>query len=315
MSTLITTRNYEDGEILMQAELDLPLNQIEALFNTTQLTDENFENNSIDGGAKLLNGTVTTALFDTSAVTSATIEAEAVTGAKLAPDVAGAGLTQDGDGNLNVAVDDATISIDFDVLNVPDDGVVTAKLGAGSVTRAKLTEPNIEYSQQGGIDWYSGAAVTNDEQLNVWYDATNTAHITNGSDSTSDVHFPVTIETSGRPVLITVNMLGPATSSPSPAVQRVTNLVAQGPQEQFNFNVHYRITRNGTSIGGIQQVYDHTENNIPGIAPAFPIMTFIDTPSAGIHTYNFQMKVSANSGISEQFIRLRNHMRLIAVEL
>lgn len=56
------------------------------------------------------------------------IKDDGVTGAKLAPAVAGSGLVQDGSGNLDVNVDNSTIEISTDTVQLKDDGVTGAKL-------------------------------------------------------------------------------------------------------------------------------------------------------------------------------------------
>ena len=67
------------------------------------------------------------------------VKDDGITGAKLAPAVAGAGLAQDGSGNLDVQVDDSTIEIATDTLQLKDDGVTGAKL-APAVAGSGLTQ-------------------------------------------------------------------------------------------------------------------------------------------------------------------------------
>lgn len=57
---------------------------------------------------------------------------DSVTAAKVNVDVAGDGLVQAVDGSLEVNVDDSTIEIDTDVVQVKDAGITTAKLANGN---------------------------------------------------------------------------------------------------------------------------------------------------------------------------------------
>lgn len=66
-----------------------------------------------------------------SCITTAAIADDAVTGDKIAAALVGDGLTQDGDGALQVNVDDSTIEIDTDTVQLKDDGITTAKLNSG----------------------------------------------------------------------------------------------------------------------------------------------------------------------------------------
>jgi hypothetical protein len=63
---------------------------------------------------------------------------DAVTAAKLNSDTAGLGITQGGGGALDVNVDDSTIEVSVDTVQVKDLGISTGKLAATSVTAAKL---------------------------------------------------------------------------------------------------------------------------------------------------------------------------------
>lgn len=97
MATLDVTRDYSDGEILTEADLDAFLDDLEAFINVTKLNDDNLQNNGITGSLKLLTASVTAAKLATDSVTTAKIENnaitttkilnEAVTAAKLAPGV------------------------------------------------------------------------------------------------------------------------------------------------------------------------------------------------------------------------------------
>lgn len=116
------------------------------------------------------------------AVTTSKLAAAAVTGLKIHDSVAGDGLAKDGSDNLEVSVDDSTIEITGDALQVKDSGVDTAKIaddaietvkiGDGEVTQAKLAQPqnvvcdvktDVQHIVTGGLDgWHtvSGLSVS-----------------------------------------------------------------------------------------------------------------------------------------------------------
>lgn len=71
--------------------------------------------------AKLQNGAVITGKIADNAITSSKINNDAVTGNKIAPNVAGAGLSQAGDGSLQVNVGSGLV-IDGDVIKVTNSG-------------------------------------------------------------------------------------------------------------------------------------------------------------------------------------------------
>jgi len=71
-------------------------------------------------------------------VSSAKLADDSVTAAKLNADTAGLGLTQAAGGELDVNVDDTTVEISTDTLQVKDAGISTAKLADDSVSAAKL---------------------------------------------------------------------------------------------------------------------------------------------------------------------------------
>jgi len=88
-------------------------------------------------------GVVTSKIADAN-VTEAKIADDAVTAAKIAADVAGDGLAQDVvDGSLDVNVDDSSLEIATDVVQVKDAGITEAKLAADSVTTAKILDANV----------------------------------------------------------------------------------------------------------------------------------------------------------------------------
>lgn len=81
---------------------------------------------------------IKTKFIENSAITTAKIANDAVDKDKIAANVAGSGLGQNGDGSLEVNVDNSTIEINTDAIRVKDAGITEAKLSA-SVAGAGLT--------------------------------------------------------------------------------------------------------------------------------------------------------------------------------
>jgi hypothetical protein len=86
------------------------------------------------------------------------VKADGITGAMLAPAVAGNGLVQDGSGNLDVNVDDATIEIDTDVVQVKEDGIDETHLDLGSgVDQIDASTFSIDTNLNGDTTYYGTA--------------------------------------------------------------------------------------------------------------------------------------------------------------
>jgi hypothetical protein len=86
---------------------------------------------------------VTGAMITDLTVDTADINDSAVTAAKIASAVAGAGLSGGAGTAFAVNVDDSTIEINTDTLRVKDSGIVAAKIADGAVTSAKILDGTI----------------------------------------------------------------------------------------------------------------------------------------------------------------------------
>lgn len=74
---------------------------------------------------------------------AALFAADVVDKAALAADVAGLGITQAAGGELDVNVDDSTLEVSVDVVQVKDAGIVAAKLATDSVETIKIKDLNV----------------------------------------------------------------------------------------------------------------------------------------------------------------------------
>lgn len=85
-----------------------------------------------------LAGSIVAADLASNSVETAKIADDAVTAAKIASDVAGIGLGQNVDGSLEINVDDVTVEVSTDTLQVKDSGISSAKIADDAVTAAKI---------------------------------------------------------------------------------------------------------------------------------------------------------------------------------
>jgi hypothetical protein len=135
VATLSTTRNYNDGEVLVEADLDAFLDDIETFLNTTKINDDNIQASGITGSTKLLNQSVTAAKLATDSVETAKIAASAVTTAKIADlNVTTGKLAADAVTSAKIADDqiDSEHYVDgsIDTAHIADDAVTADKLAA-----------------------------------------------------------------------------------------------------------------------------------------------------------------------------------------
>ena len=89
MATLNVRREYADGDILLESDLDAFLDDIETFLNVTKLDDDNLQDLGITGSTKLKNASVTNNKMASNSVDSTQIVDDSVLGTKLAPAVAG----------------------------------------------------------------------------------------------------------------------------------------------------------------------------------------------------------------------------------
>lgn len=84
MATLSITKQWANGEVLLEADLDYIKTDLETFLNTTKINDDNIQTGGITGSSKLVDLSVTAGKMATDSVTTAKIEALAVTNAKIA---------------------------------------------------------------------------------------------------------------------------------------------------------------------------------------------------------------------------------------
>lgn len=84
MATLSITKQWANGEVLLEADLDYIKSGIETFLNTTKINDDNIQAGGITGSTKLVDLSVTVGKLATDSVSTAKIIDENVTTAKIA---------------------------------------------------------------------------------------------------------------------------------------------------------------------------------------------------------------------------------------
>lgn len=83
MATLTITKQWANGAILLEADLDYIKSDVETFLNTTKINDDNIQNAGITASSKLIDASISAAKLATGAVTTAKILDDAVTTAKI----------------------------------------------------------------------------------------------------------------------------------------------------------------------------------------------------------------------------------------
>lgn len=271
MPTLSITKEYQDGDILLESDLDAIKTSLETWANTTKLDDDNIQNSGITASSKLVDGSVTASKLGTNAVTTAKLNASAVTTAKIAndavdkdkiaADVAGTGLGQNVDGSLEVNVDDSTIEVNADTLRVKDAGITLAKMAVNSIDSDQYVDGSIDTAH------YSDNSVTNAKTVPVSAVSSSSGTYTYGGATGSWVdvtNLSVSIASAGNPVYLICGFASDLTDVDK-------NIYTSGSS-----NNHYvSIRRDGTIVKQI------------GFSDTYPLAEFsaIDTGATGTHTY------------------------------
>jgi microcystin-dependent protein len=84
MATLSITKQWANGEVLLEADLDYIKSDIETFLNTTKINDDNIQAGGITGSTKLVDLSVTVGKLATDSVSTAKILDSNVTTAKIA---------------------------------------------------------------------------------------------------------------------------------------------------------------------------------------------------------------------------------------
>jgi hypothetical protein len=268
MATLSVTRSYADGEVLVRADLDAFLDDIETFVNVTRLNDDNIQNSGITASTKLIAGSITADKIQNGAVTTAKIADDAVTAAKINSNVAGDGLSQNISGALDVNVDGVSVAVVTDIVQLKDGGITTAKILNANVTKAKLEALGQQTSSSSG-------SYTN-------------------STGTETTVVSVNITTIGRPVMI---LLVSADTAATPTAGLAIT-TAGGGSERI---AYIKTFRDSTIIQGLL-FGGYTSSTVP-LHYSSPGILVIDQPAAG--TYTYALKGTGASGTTLNVTNLK----------
>lgn len=281
MPTLVLTKNYLDGTLLLADDFDVFLDELEALLNTDKLSGVNILDDGITGSSKILGNTTTTAKLQANSVTTAKLEDEAVDTAYI----------------NDLAVTTAKIL---------DSNVTTAKIASSAVTNAKLAAGSVTTPK------FSYSTVINSSQVadtsgTTFGFTTTSATIT---ASTEKVLGSSSITSVGRPIwiVLTAKQFDGSSSFTDVAIGSntgsVTTPTAAGVEGIGVNDV-------STSMGGVLTVYRNasaiysttfnTYCNLTGSSTNrsyFPMaLSFIDQPAAGTYTYTIGIEASSSCSL------------------
>lgn len=205
-------------------------------------------------------------------------------------------MTLDASGNMGApwAVDNSTLEISSNTVQVKDLGISQAKLANNSVGTAQLIDLNVTKAK---------LSASNNQ---------SSADAGSGTTSTSFVDVPgmsVTITTTGRPVLIFVS----GGSSGSPAYCGLSGTTSSSTQ--FNMTGMVSLVLDVSTGLGTWQFFlagFGNNGNTDGVR-SNPSILYVDTPSAGSHTYKLQYKVLSSSSLTSPQIEMFG--KLNAIEL
>lgn len=279
MATLTITRSYNDGEVLLEADLDDICNSVETFLNTTKISDDNIQNSGITASTKLIDGSISTAKIADLAISTAKIAADAITGAKIGDDVI------DSEHYVAGSIDaEHLASSSVETAKINDLAVTTGKINDSAVTAAKIATGVITQVKMGSLGQQVSASC---------------GTLTIAEQALTDVtNLSVSITTTGRPVF--VGLIGDTGASSE--VSANTTVLSGG--------CRISILR-GASVIANYPVYASLTDFLQ-IAPG--AYWTLDVVSAGTYTYKVQALVDDGTGNGVAQMRLFD-VKLVAFEL
>lgn len=277
MADLSTTRNYDDGQVLVRADLDAFLDDIETFVNVTKLNDDNIQNSGITGSTKLLNQSVTEPKIASAAISTLKLQDASVTTAKIV------------DANVTTA---KIASANITTALIADANVTTAKIASQAITTALLalnsvddtilsSDPSDDTKRAVGTDAIHDQAVTAAKIAAGSIDTSKLAtNFASGTFSGGSGSYSVgsTVTTSGRPVCAVIYS-GTVTASTSLALVRndgssdttIGNMFFTSDWQGLTYNFSFVFVENNPT---------DTNSRTSGAAA-----TIFDMPAAGTYTY------------------------------
>lgn len=166
MASLDITKNYSDGSVLLEADLDAIQSSLTTFFNTTKINDDNIQTGGITANTKLVATSVNAAKIVDETIVSAKIADSAVTTGKLAA---------------------STVS----TANLNDGAVTAGKIASTTIVSADFIDASITLAKRASL-----ATATGSETV--------FASIGTSVAETDVTGCTVTITTTGRPVMLSI---------------------------------------------------------------------------------------------------------------
>jgi len=268
MATLTISKNYADSTVLFESDLDDFKNDLETFFNTTKFNDDNLQDAGITASEKFANNSVTGDLFD-------------------------AGV-----------VDNVTVELVTNKLQLKDIGISTPKLIDGAVTGVKMNDDIVT------VDKIAATTVTRDKQeiRTVTINSSDpgaggiSKSASTGSATITSVLFvnvaSTVLTTTGRPVMIFLEPDG--TSFSAFGADTTTEITTWEVEIRRGSTTIWTTLFNADNVGAVVWDYRVSCANI----------FTTDTPSAGTHT--FQVRARRVTAVTTVFVQ---NLRIVALEI
>ena len=257
MATLTITKNWADASVLNEADLDKIKTDTETFVNTTKLNDDNFQTGGITASSK--------------------IAAQSITGVKLNADV----------------VDNSTVELASNVIQVKDLGITTAKIADSAVTTAKIADANITTAKIAD-NAISTASIADSTITKAKLSGSFKNTSLSSSSSTFATSSTTYVDVTNLSVSFTVTAGFVAVSivSDGSNVMNISSTTGDG------FRI--RILRDSTVIHELSSLSD------AALSPKAGGLTIIDSPGVGgPYTYKVQAKANPGETMSAQYAKLR----------
>ena len=278
MATLSIPKNYQDGTVLFESDLDDIKDSTETFVNITKLNDDNIQDQGINASAKLADNSIT--------------------GDKLAPAI----------------VDDVTIELVSDVLRIKDDGITAAKLADNAVTTAKIANSNVTNAKIADatierVKFASRSVTTNgtDPGSGGVSKSTSSGTFTTASTTYVDVtNLSTTLTTNGRPVRLFLEPDGTNAAT-------LGGQARSGGSGLTEVHVEFKLVRDSTDIAEYKLEMDQAALSDVQYWPCSGIQ-FVDDVTSGTYTYKVQVQ-NVQGGSATGFFAEASNLRLVAYEL
>ena len=194
-------------------------------------------------GGKLKVNVITATEIGTAAVTTAKIADAAVTADKIAAAVAGDGLAGGAGTALSVGVDDTTIEISTDKLQIKDASVAYAKVDVATqaemeaASSAGIVAPDVVTYAPGAAKAYGKFTTTTPPVETGLYNVTDVTRLTTNSYR---VNLSITMADANYAIMLTPNFTT-TTFLPTITAQTTTSFTLYAADQAFSTGVHFVI--------------------------------------------------------------------------